>query len=67
MIKVYTVKEAARILKVSEYSLYRAIRQGKVKVSRLWGSNRIRISQREISRLLSESKTDEELLEKALG
>lgn len=49
---VYTVKETAALLKLSERSIRRYIRQGKLKAYRVAGERELRIRGQDLLRLL---------------
>lgn len=49
---VYTVKETATLLKLSERSIRRYIRQGKLKAYRVAGERELRIKGQDLLRLL---------------
>lgn len=60
---VYTVKETAALLKLSERTIRRYIRQGKLKAYRVAGERELRIKGRDLLRLLEpiENPTDHDL------
>ncbi|MFQ5340111.1 MAG: helix-turn-helix domain-containing protein [Terriglobia bacterium] len=53
---VYTVKETAALLKLSERSIRRYIRQGKLKAYRVAGERELRIRGQDLLRLLEPVK-----------
>lgn len=53
--KVYTVKEAAKILKVSKYAIYDLVKQKKLVASRV--AREYRFSESDIQKFLKENRT----------
>ena len=52
MNKLYTVREAAEILRVTPYSVQRYVREGKLKALKPGGGRVLRITQEELDRFL---------------
>lgn len=57
--QVYTVAEAAEILRIHKHTAYRWIRQGKLPARRLAGGRGVRVTQADIDAFLA-SATDQE-------
>ena len=58
-IRIYTVREAAKILKITEGTMRNYLSQGKIKYIKVLGNTRI--TQKELERLINPEVNDEEV------
>ena len=58
-IRIYTVREAAKILKITEGTMRNYLSQGKIEYIKVFGNTRI--TQKELERLINPEVNDEEV------
>ena len=58
-IRIYTVREAAKILKITEGTMRNYLSQGKIEYIKVLGNTRI--TQKELERLINPEVNDEEV------